>query len=238
VFERLTGVSPRVKSLIAVIATLNGIIVQVILAARVLYGLARQGTLPAPLGQVSPTTHTPLLATALVGAIVLTLALLLPLERLADLTSRFTLILFALVNLALIRIKAYEGTPPRDDYVAPRWVPWAGFVSCVCGLPASRSGDARLRALLKRTRLSLQAYHQMGGVDQQQQASAPTLKLARPARQRQYNGGDTQNQNRRYLHRADRDRRNSCRHADDEQPVENVATEDRAKPNLVTVSQA
>jgi amino acid transporter len=130
VFERLTGVSPRVMSLIAVIATLNGIIVQVILAARVLYGLARQGTVPAPLGHVSPTTHTPLLATALVSAIVLTLALLLPLEHLADLTSRFTLILFALANLALIRIKAGEGAPPRDGYVAPRWVPWAGLVSC------------------------------------------------------------------------------------------------------------
>ncbi len=136
VFERLTGASPRVMSLIAVIATLNGIIVQIILAARVLYGLARHGILPAPLGQVSPVTHTPLLATALVGAIVLTLALLLPLEHLADLTSRFTLILFALVNLALIRIKADEGAPPRDGYVARQWVPWAGFVSCVAFLLA------------------------------------------------------------------------------------------------------
>jgi basic amino acid/polyamine antiporter, APA family len=136
VFERLTGASPRVMSLIAVIATLNGIIVQIILAARVLYGLARHGTLPAPLGQVSPITHTPLLATAFVGAIVLPLALLLPLEHLADLTSRFTLMLFALVNLALIRIKADEGAPPRIGYVAPRWVPWAGMASCVAFLLA------------------------------------------------------------------------------------------------------
>lgn len=41
-FERLTGASPRAMSLIALIATLNGIIVQIILAARVLCGLARQ----------------------------------------------------------------------------------------------------------------------------------------------------------------------------------------------------
>jgi amino acid transporter len=136
VFERLTGASPRVMSLIAVIATLNGVIVQIILAARVLYGLARHGTLPAPLGQVSPITHTPLLATAFVGAIVLTLALLLPLEHLADLTSHFTLILFALVNLALIRIKAGEGAPPPHGYVTPRWVPWAGLVSCAAFLLA------------------------------------------------------------------------------------------------------
>ena len=137
VFERLTGASPRTMSLIAVIATLNGIIVQIILAARVLYGLARQGSLPAPLGRVSPLTRTPLLATGLTVTLVLVLALLLPLEQLADLTSRFTLILFALVNLALIRIKGREDMlPPRHGYVAPRWVPWAGLVSCVAFLLA------------------------------------------------------------------------------------------------------
>ena len=64
------------------------------------------------------------------------LALPLPLEQLADFTSRFTLILFSLVNLALIRIKAHEGAPPRHGYVAPRWVPWAGLASCAAFLLA------------------------------------------------------------------------------------------------------
>jgi amino acid transporter len=131
VFERLTGASQRTMSLIAIVATLNGIIVQLILAARVVYGLARQGSLPAQLGRVNPLTRTPLVATALATALVLALALLLPLEQLADMTSRFTLILFALVNLALIRIKARSGAPLREGYAAPGWVPWAAFVSCV-----------------------------------------------------------------------------------------------------------
>jgi amino acid transporter len=130
-FERLTGASPRTMSAIAVVATLNGIVVQVILAARVLYGLARQGMLPRAFQDVSPATHTPLLATAVPVAMVLALALLLPLEGLADLSARFTLVLFALVNLALIRIKAHEEVPPSHVYLAPRWVPWAGLVSCV-----------------------------------------------------------------------------------------------------------
>ena len=134
VFERLTGASPRTMSQIAVIATLNGIIVQIILAARVLYGLARQGSLPARLGEVSPLTRTPLLATGLTVTLVLVLAVLLPLEQVADLAVRFTLILFALVNLALI--KAREDAPPRKGYVAPRWVPWAGLVICVAFLLA------------------------------------------------------------------------------------------------------
>jgi amino acid transporter len=128
-FERLTGASPRTMSAIAVIATLNGIVVQIILAARVLYGLARQGALPSAFQDVSPVTRTPLLATAVAGGLVLALALLLPLEGLADLSARFTLVLFAIVNLALLRIKAREQAPPRDVYIAPRWVPWAGLVS-------------------------------------------------------------------------------------------------------------
>ncbi len=131
VFERLTGASPRTMSMIAIIATLNGIIVQVILSARVLYGLATQGSLPAWLKEVSPVTRTPLNATLLTALAVLLFALLLPLERLADWTSRITLVLFALVNLALARIKARESAAPENTYIVPHWVPWAGCVSCM-----------------------------------------------------------------------------------------------------------
>ena len=69
---------------------------------------------------------------------MLILALALPLQHLADLTARMTLLVFALVNLSLIRIKARErprvqlgdGHAPAG-FVAPTWVPWAGFASCV-----------------------------------------------------------------------------------------------------------
>jgi amino acid transporter len=140
VFARLTGASPTAMSAIAIVATLNGIIVQIIMASRVLYGLARQGNLPDLLAQVSPLTRTPLAATALAVALVLLPALLLPLEGLADLASRFTLCLFALINLALLRIKRREKLsehgPPRGIYVAPVWVPWAGLASCIAFLVA------------------------------------------------------------------------------------------------------
>ena len=130
-FERLTRASPHTMSAIAVVATLNGIVVQIILAARVLYGLSRQGALPPAFQEVNPVTHTPLLATATAAALVLGLALLLPLEGLADLSASFTLLLLAIVNLALIRIKAREDEAPPHVYTAPRWAPWAGFISCL-----------------------------------------------------------------------------------------------------------
>jgi amino acid transporter len=131
VFERLTGASPATMVAIAIVATLNGIIVQMIMASRVLYGLARQGDLPAALGEVHERTRTPLKATALTTAAVLALALLLPLHQLADLTARMTLVVFAMVNLSLVRVKRREQAAPRGIYLAPAWVPWAGLATCV-----------------------------------------------------------------------------------------------------------
>lgn len=130
VFERLTGISPHTMSLIAIVATINGIIVQIIMSSRVLYGLAQQGDLPARFGSVHEITRTPVFATAVTTALVLMFALLLPLHHLADLTSRLTLVVFALVNLSLIRIKARTPVAPAGAYVAPFWVPWAGLASC------------------------------------------------------------------------------------------------------------
>ena len=129
-FERLTGASPRTMSLIAIVATLNGIIVQIIMSSRVLYGLARQGELPAFFGAVNSATQTPVNATAVTTALVLVFAVLLPLHHLADLTSRITLVVFALVNLALIRIKARARPAPPGTYVAPAWMPWAALATC------------------------------------------------------------------------------------------------------------
>ena len=129
VFERLTGMPLITMSLIAVVATLNGIIVYMIMISRVFYGLASQGNLPALLTQLNRKTGTPLLATALgVGAILL-LALAVPLSGLADLTARFTLVIFAIVNISLLRIKAREISPPAGVFVCPSWVPAAGLIS-------------------------------------------------------------------------------------------------------------
>ena len=60
VFERLTGASPQTMSLIAIVATLNGIVVQIIMASRVLYGLASYREPPAILSKVDQKPARPL----------------------------------------------------------------------------------------------------------------------------------------------------------------------------------
>ena len=54
-----------------------------------------------------------------------------PLSGLADLTARLTLVIFAIVNIALIRIKSREAAPPPGIFVCAKWVPVAGLISSV-----------------------------------------------------------------------------------------------------------
>ena len=127
VFERLTGMPLLTMSAIAIVATLNGIVVHIIMIARVLYGLAHQGSLPRPLARVSPRTRTPVIATIVAVAAILALTLAVPLEGLAELASLGTLAIFAGVNLALIAIKHRGAPPPAGSFKCPLSIAYAGL---------------------------------------------------------------------------------------------------------------
>jgi APA family basic amino acid/polyamine antiporter len=127
VFEHATGSKPVVISVIGMFAVINGALIQIIMVSRVLYGMSRQGWIPVGFGRINSMTRTPLLATSLVVLCVIVFALWVPLVALAGITSFLLLIVFALVNLSLIRIKRRE---PRPEGVIfyPGWVPVAGLV--------------------------------------------------------------------------------------------------------------
>lgn len=140
VFERITGASPALITVIAIAATLNGVVIQIVMASRVLYGLAKQGSVPIHFAKVDPRTRTPLIATGTVAAVVLFLALLVPLENLAEWTSRIVLIVFTLVNASLILIKRQGTPPPEGAFTVRVWVPVLGVVTCLALLAAGWLG--------------------------------------------------------------------------------------------------
>ncbi|HLA20581.1 MAG TPA: APC family permease, partial [Pseudolabrys sp.] len=140
VFHEVAGVSPATISAIAIVATLNTILAQMTMAARVIYGMARQGDLPGIAGHVHPRTATPLVATALIVASVIALALTIPFERLAESTSLATLVVFALVNLALLRLRHRRVQSHGPHVRVPLWIPAVGFATC-----AAMIGSALLR---------------------------------------------------------------------------------------------
>ncbi|PUB10150.1 APC family permease [Yoonia sediminilitoris] len=114
---------------IAVVATINGVLIQMIMASRVLYGMADRGGLPAIFARLSPRTRTPSVATAFVTASILGLGLFLPIEQLAAWTSQIVLCVFVCVNLSLVAIK-HRSPGAGDHFHVPVAVP-------ICGVGAS-----------------------------------------------------------------------------------------------------
>ncbi len=137
VYRELGGFSVPLISLIAIGATANTVIAQTTMATRVVYGMARMGDLPERFGEVSAKTSTPLLATALISAIVLVLALFVPFSRLAEFTSLATLLVFALINGALLRLRLQRKKTRPGEITVPLWMPVLGLVTSLLMIAAS-----------------------------------------------------------------------------------------------------
>jgi len=132
-FERATGRAPLAIAAISLFAVVNGALVQIIMGARVLYGMSEAGWLPRWFGRVHARRRTPHHATVFMTCAVLLLALGLPLVTLAKATSFTILIVFALIHAALLRIKRRDPAPPGVR-TYPVWIPAAGCALTVAML--------------------------------------------------------------------------------------------------------
>lgn len=119
--------SSEVFAGIAVVAVVNGVLLELIMLGRLLFGMARRGWLPAGLGATSPWRRTPVSATLLGGGIVLGVTLAVPFASLVAATSTITLLIFAGVNLALWRLQRSQ--PRSDGFRVPRFIPPLAAVS-------------------------------------------------------------------------------------------------------------
>jgi len=124
IYQMATGQTPLLISLIGLFAVINGALIQMIMASRIFYGMSRRGWLPAVLGSINKSTHTPIIATLMVTGAISGLAIWLPLVSLAKSTSYLILVVFVLVNLALLRIRRQPA--PDGVLVFPAWVPLVG----------------------------------------------------------------------------------------------------------------
>jgi len=126
--------SPAILSAIAVVAALNGVLAQQVMAARVLFGLGRRVRVLAPFAHAHARFGTPALATVLLGAALIGAALALPVSTLAEATSSVLLVVFTIVNTALIALKRRE---PEAPFRVPVWVPWLGLLGSLAALGAN-----------------------------------------------------------------------------------------------------
>jgi len=125
-----SNINPRIISIIGMIAIVNGALIQIIMASRIFYGMAKKGWMWKGLAKVNAKTQTPVVATSLVIVIILALALWFPLESLAKATSYLILVVFTLVNAALVSIKRTQ--PPVEGVLnISIGIPIAGFISSI-----------------------------------------------------------------------------------------------------------
>jgi amino acid transporter len=119
------GISNAFAAL-ALVAVANGVLIQILMLSRLLYGMARRSLLPHWLAAVSPR-HIPARATLVAGALVLLSTVALPFASLLRLSTTLTLLVFALVSLSLWRLQ--QCVPRHDlDFHVPRWVPIAAVL--------------------------------------------------------------------------------------------------------------
>jgi len=132
VFERTGSQGVIVLTLIGLLATLNGIVVQIIMGSRVLYGLAKQGWIHDKFLKLHKTNQTPIFATFFIVAAMILATLTLPIVSLAKATSLLLLSIFILVNASLISVKRKQKN--HKGYITvPIAIPILGVI-CSSGL--------------------------------------------------------------------------------------------------------
>jgi len=129
-----TGKAATLFAVVGFLAVANGVLVHIVMLARLFYGMARARELPAILAKVNERTRTPLPATALSGGIILTAAFTLPFEDLLRLTNALTLSIFALVNVALWRAK--QSGAKTLGLSTPGWLPPLAAAVCLALIAA------------------------------------------------------------------------------------------------------
>lgn len=124
------AVPPTLFTLIALIAVANTGLLNGIMASRLIYGMSRQGLLPAWLGAVHERTRTPHRAVLSIFLVALVLVFSGTLTRLAETTSLLLLVVFATVNASAIRLK-WQQSPPPAGFRVPLVVPVLGILTCL-----------------------------------------------------------------------------------------------------------
>lgn len=136
--EVVRRAEPRVPDslfgVIALFAVANTALLNFIMGSRLLYGMARQGLLPAWLGAVHPARRTPHWSILTILGAALVLAASGSLTHLAGTTSLLLLVVFLTLHLSLIAVKR-AAPRPRRTFCVPLAVPIVGVLTCAALMP-------------------------------------------------------------------------------------------------------
>jgi APA family basic amino acid/polyamine antiporter len=124
------GHSPLLFDIIAMISITNGILVNIIMASRLIFGMTKLKTSPKLFSNIYEKTQIPLFATVFVMIMIVILAYWFPIQTLAKITSTIMLVVFCLMHLSLIVIKTRTPEKTKNHIILPLVIPVIGFVLC------------------------------------------------------------------------------------------------------------
>jgi amino acid transporter len=135
---------PRdVFSAIALFALANGALINMIMASRLIYGMANEGIVPAQFGRVLSGRRSPWVAIAFTTAIAIALVLTGGLTGLADTTVLLLLGVFVVVNVSALVLR--RDRVSHDHFRAPTAVPVIG-VAVSIALITTKDAETFARA--------------------------------------------------------------------------------------------
>lgn len=105
-------------SIVALFATGNTVLLIMMAASRIIYGMADSGALPKLIAYVNPSRRTPWVAIVVTAALVLSFFMVGGIQEIANLTNFTVFATFIVINLALIKLRH-----DRKDLKRPFRVP-------------------------------------------------------------------------------------------------------------------
>ena len=120
---------PQLFSFIALLAITNTALINLIMASRVVYGMARQGVVPGALGKIHRARRTPWVAIAFTTLIPLVLVTTGDTSDLAQTTVALLLAVFTIVNVSVLVLR--RDRVEHRHFKAPVVIPLLGAASCL-----------------------------------------------------------------------------------------------------------
>jgi APA family basic amino acid/polyamine antiporter len=123
------GVPDQLFSAIALIAVANGALLTMIMASRMVFGLAEQRLLPPVLGAVLPGRRTPWVAIVVTTVVAMALTLIGDLGALANIVVLLLLLVFVSTNLSVLVLR--RDRVEHQHFTAPAVLPVLAIGSCL-----------------------------------------------------------------------------------------------------------
>ncbi|MQA93663.1 MAG: amino acid permease [Streptosporangiales bacterium] len=137
---------PMLFAAIALFAVSNSALINMMMASRLTYGMANERILPRIFSKVDPRRQTPVAGIVFVTILAIGLISTGEIEGLGDTTAFLLLIVFTIVNVAVLVLR--KDTVEHGHFRAPTWMPVLGALfSLILASPlADREADVYIRA--------------------------------------------------------------------------------------------